>query len=78
MGLADAEQERAKAAEQRVRDLEAALERVKRHRLFRTMFESAPCILCGYNGPGYYQPDAHPCAKVYHAALRGTGEGNRG
>ena len=78
MGLADAEQERAKAAEQRVRELEAALDRVKRHRLFRTMFESAPCILCGYNGHDYYQPEAHPCAKVYHAALRGTGEGNRG
>jgi hypothetical protein len=67
---------RLERAEQRVRDLEGALERVKRHRLFRTMFESAPCILCGYSGPGYYQPDAHPCAKVYHAALRGTGEGS--
>lgn len=22
----------------------------------------APCDKCGYNGPGYYQPDTHPCA----------------
>lgn len=22
----------------------------------------APCNVCGYNGPGYYQPDTHPCA----------------
>lgn len=21
----------------------------------------APCDKCGYNGPGYYQPDTHPC-----------------
>lgn len=23
----------------------------------------APCIVCGYNGPGYYQAETHPCAK---------------
>jgi hypothetical protein len=22
----------------------------------------APCDVCGYNGPGYYQPATHPCA----------------
>jgi hypothetical protein len=22
----------------------------------------APCSRCGYNGPGYYQPDSHACA----------------
>jgi hypothetical protein len=22
----------------------------------------APCRLCGYNGPGFYQPISHPCA----------------
>lgn len=29
-------------------------------------FEQAPCYLCGYNGPNYYQPDTHACAKQYH------------
>ena len=29
-------------------------------------FEKAPCYLCGYNGPGYYQPNQHPCAVRYH------------
>ena len=28
----------------------------------------APCKKCGYNGPGYYQPDKHPCAAEYHSA----------
>lgn len=35
----------------------------------KTRFERAPCYLCGYNGLGYYQPDTHPCAAKYHAAL---------
>lgn len=28
----------------------------------------APCVLCGYNGPGFYQPSTHPCMK--HATER--------
>ena len=35
----------------------------------RARFERAPCYMCGYNGPGYYKPDKHPCAAKYHAAL---------
>lgn len=33
----------------------------------KVRFRKAPCYLCGYNGPGYYQPDTHPCAAKYHA-----------
>jgi len=33
----------------------------------RARFEKAPCYLCGYNGPGYYQPGTHSCAAKYHA-----------
>lgn len=33
------------------------------------LFEEGPCYLCGYNGPGYYQPQTHPCAARYHAAM---------
>ena len=29
--------------------------------------KNAPCFCCGYNGPGYFQPDQHPCAKRHHA-----------
>lgn len=32
-------------------------------------FEDAPCYLCGYSGPGYYQTGTHPCAAGYHAAV---------
>ena len=28
--------------------------------------EEAPCFVCGYNGPGYYQPNKHPCAERHH------------
>lgn len=27
---------------------------------------SAPCFCCGYNGPNYYQPQVHPCAKRHY------------
>ena len=69
MGLADAEQERAKAAEQRVRDLEAALLRYGHHDILcaehvvHTETWGGGCI-CGW--------------LELDAALRGTGEGNRG
>ena len=29
-------------------------------------FEQAPCFLCGYSGEGYFQPDKHSCAQLYH------------
>ena len=28
--------------------------------------EHSPCFCCGYNGPNYYQPSAHPCAERHH------------
>jgi hypothetical protein len=31
-------------------------------------FERGDCPICHYNGPGYFQPDKHPCAKYYHEA----------
>jgi hypothetical protein len=35
-----------------------------------------PCVFCGYNGPGFYQPDTHPCMVRYHEirAARAGGE----
>jgi len=26
----------------------------------------APCFLCGYNGPEYYESSHHPCASRHH------------
>lgn len=31
-------------------------------------FEQSPCPICDYNGEGYFQPEKHPCAAMYHAA----------
>jgi len=39
---------------------EAKLARV----VARAGLSDAPCDLCGYNGPGYYQPNTHPCAAL--------------
>ena len=30
--------------------------------------DTPPCFICGYAGPGYYQPEKHACARHYHAA----------
>lgn len=43
--------------------------------------DEAPCFCCGYNGPGYYQPAQHKCAKRHHklvhnAKLSGGESGN--
>lgn len=26
----------------------------------------APCFCCGYDGPGYFNPEIHPCAARHH------------
>jgi len=47
------------------------LERAYEDMLFaRGAMADAPCFCCGYNGPGYYHPDTHPCAKRHHALER--------
>lgn len=33
----------------------------------RRFSDEPPCYLCGYNGPGYFQPETHKCAELYHA-----------
>lgn len=48
-------------------------------RLENLLFEmgamgKAPCFCCGYNGPGYYQPKKHPCAKKHHSPLNKRGK----
>lgn len=57
---------------QAVRAMEASIDAVQPAAvdgaIDKARFERAPCYLCGYNGPGYYRPDTHPCAAKYHAA----------
>lgn len=45
------------------------IERLRKLAMTTYLFEEAPCFLCGYNGPGYYQPEQHPCAALYHEAM---------
>lgn len=40
--------------------LAAANEQIRR--LWPAKLSAAPCSICGYNGPGYYQAETHPCA----------------
>lgn len=58
----DGEREMRESAERQVRALQDRL-------FMRGEMALAPCFVCGYNGPNYYQPDAHPCAARHHAAL---------
>lgn len=45
----------------RVAELEAERDRLSAQLRARGL-SPAPCDVCGYNGPGYYQPETHPCA----------------
>jgi hypothetical protein len=45
-----------------------------REALLRRGLSGAPCDVCGYAGPGYWQPDTHACVAA-RAALAGKAEG---
>lgn len=34
--------------------------------------DKAPCFFCGYNGPGYYNQDTHPCAERHYRLHEGV------
>lgn len=37
-------------------------ERYRKALLTAGLWKEAPCVICGYNGRGYFQPDTHGCA----------------
>lgn len=45
--------------EQRIKELEKMV--------IEDRMRTPPCVICRYNGPGYFQPATHPCAKIWHA-----------
>ena len=47
----------------------AYIEKLENMLFERGAMEDAPCFVCGYNGPGYFHPDRHPCAEK-HFKLR--------
>lgn len=51
------------------REQAAEIKRLRKLAMSTHLFEEAPCFICGYNGPGYYQPEQHPCAALYHEAM---------
>ena len=59
-------------AQKRRRALQAAaeIERLQDLLFARGAMDDAPCFCCGYNGPGYFNPGTHPCAKRHHALSR--------
>lgn len=42
------------------------IERLKDKLFALRAMEHPPCFVCGYNGPGYFQPSQHPCAAKHH------------
>lgn len=63
------------ARDARVVQLQEKLQQFLPKLIDNKQFEQAPCYLCGYNGPNYYQPDVHFCAKQYQKqqAMNGGG-----
>jgi|688.fasta_scaffold412798_5 hypothetical protein len=41
-----------------------AIERVRTVAVKRRLWKEAPCCVCGYNGPNYFQPSVHKCAAI--------------
>lgn len=39
-------------------------ERLRTVAVKRGLWKEAPCCLCGYNGPNYFQPSVHKCAEI--------------
>jgi hypothetical protein len=63
--------------EYRIAALEAENERL-RAAIPPDAWKKAPCCICGYNGPGYYQPETHPCAaRAEKAEKKVANEGRR-
>lgn len=55
-------------------DIRAALEEIERLReaLLRRGISQAPCDICGYCGPEYYQPTTHRCIGEAYEARRAS------
>lgn len=41
------------------------------------LMRKSPCFACGYNGPGYFQPDQHSCATKHHTLFKPGHDGTR-
>jgi hypothetical protein len=52
------------AALARAEQAERERDRLRAVILRAGLWQTAPCCLCGYNGPGYYQPGTHDCARA--------------
>lgn len=49
-----------------IKQLEGQKRRLENMLFAAGRMEQAPCFVCGYNGPGYYQPGQHRCAARHH------------
>jgi hypothetical protein len=54
-----------KESEERVAGLLGENKRLLGHCFKSGLMSKAPCFNCGYNGPGYFNPETHPCAKFH-------------
>ena len=54
-------------------ELRAEIKRLQDLLFARGAMAEAPCFCCGYNGPGYFQVDAHSCAERHLLAMSEAG-----
>lgn len=66
--------ERYTALERENAALRSELEAAERKLIGTGIWREAPCCICGYNGPGYFQPSKHSCAAIDVAIAQGKGE----
>jgi hypothetical protein len=45
-------------------DARKQIERLRTVAVKRGLWKEAPCCVCGYNGPNYFQPSVHKCAAI--------------
>ena len=50
--------------QQRIAELEAENKALREAVIKAGLHRQSPCVLCGYNGPEYYQPETHKCAAL--------------
>ena len=51
-------------AQKRIAELERDNQRLREAVIKAGLHRQSPCVLCGYNGPEYYQPETHKCAAL--------------
>lgn len=54
-----------------IKELKGQKKRLENMLFKLDVMNDAPCFICGYKGPGYFQPSQHRCAGRHHKLFPG-------